>query len=345
MAGDTAPARDNAASANMAAWLRRGQSIVAKALDGSPMAWEECRGGRDLRAHPEFRPNAIDDPVTTFALVAFCLSVSLALIVGLTGGYRSPLIGLQFLAMGIPALAVAIVRPWYGPSLADWRRLPWQYVPLALLLLPVVMHLAMLPVIVAFEGHLPWQDWLVPQADGLIHSSAERAWGVMTTGGLLRRVAVNAVVGVTIVSALAVFEEVGWRAWLLPRLSQRMSAARAVVLTSVIWAAWHVPLQLSGVQHIDGVSPAMLAVTMPVGIFATGLVIGWLWLRTESIWIVSIAHGALNNWGQYVLKYMRFVAAPDSVVAAAGFLAVLTVGTVLLWRHAVESKREGMAGV
>lgn len=212
------------------------------------------------------------------------------------------------------------------------------------MLLPVVMHLAMLPVIVMFEGRLPWQDWLLPQADGLIHSSEERACGVMTAGGLLRRVALNAVVGVAIVSALAVFEEVAWRRWVLPRLLQRMSASRAVVLTSVIWAAWYIPLQLSGVQHIEGVSPAMLAVTMPMGIFATGLVIGWLWLRTESIWIVSIAPGALNNCGQYALKYMRFVAAPDSVVAAAGFLAVLTVGTELLWRHSVQSKREVMAG-
>lgn len=295
--------------------------------------------------NPESRTNEIDNAVTTFVLVAFCLSGILSLIVGLTGGYRSPLIGLQFLAMGIPALAAVIVRPWFGASRADWRRLPWQYVPLALMILPVVMHIAMLPVIVWYEGSLPWQEWLTPQADGLIHSSEERAWGVMTAGGLLRRVAMNAVVGVTIVSALAVFEEVGWRAWLLPRLLQRMSAARAVVLTSVIWAVWHVPLQLSGVQHIDGVSPVMLAVTMPMGIFATGLVIGWLWLRTESIWIVSIAHGALNNWGQYALKYMRFVAAPDSVVAAAGFIAVLTVGTLLLSRYSDQSKRQAIAGV
>jgi membrane protease YdiL (CAAX protease family) len=282
---------------------------------------------------PETRTFRFDKGVALFVLVALCLSGLLALTVGLTGGTRSPLIGLRLLAMVIPALSVLIVRPWFGPSRADWTRLPWQYVPLALLILPVVMHLAMLPVIVGHEGRIPWQDWLTPQADGLIHAPADRAWGVMTTGGLLRRVAINAVVGVTIVSGLAVFEEVGWRAWLLPRLLGHMGASRAVVVTSVVWAVWHVPLQLSGVQHVDGVSPIMLAATMPFGIFATGLVIGWLWLRTESIWIVAIAHGALNNWGQYALKYMQFVEAPDSVVAAAGSIAVLMVGTILLFRY------------
>jgi hypothetical protein len=51
----------------------------------------------------------------------------------------------------------------------------------------------------------------------------------------------------------------------------RMDARRAVVVTAVIWAFWHVPLELSGIQHIDGVAPVGLALGMPLGIFATGL--------------------------------------------------------------------------
>jgi hypothetical protein len=43
-----------------------------------------------------------------------------------------------------------------------------------------------------------------------------------------------------------------------------------------------------------------------------------------------LAHGALNAWGQYVFKYMQFVRAPDSIVGAAGILAVLLLGTLLL---------------
>ena len=191
---------------------------------------------------------------------------------------------------------------------------------------------AMLPVTAAYESRLPWEAWLTPQPDGLYHAPAPLGWGAMTFGGLISRVALNAVVGVTVVSILAFFEEVGWRAWLLPRLVERMSARRAVIITPLIWAVWHTPLELSGIQHIDGVSPVSLALTAPLGIFATGLVIGWLWLKTESIWIVSLAHGALNNWGQYAFKYMQFVRAPDSVVGAAGGLAVLVLGSLLLTR-------------
>jgi membrane protease YdiL (CAAX protease family) len=105
--------------------------------------------------------------------------------------------------------------------------------------------------------------------------------------------------GVAIISLLAFFEEIGWRAWLLPRLIGRIGARRAVIATSVVWAFWHTLFHLLGITHIGGVSTLRLALSMQVGIFATGLIPGWLWLRTESIWLVAIAHGALNNRGQY----------------------------------------------
>ncbi len=113
-----------------------------------------------------------------------------------------------------------------------------------------------------------------------------------------------------------------------------MGARRAVVVTAIIWGLWHVPFQLSGIQHIDGVSPMTLALTLPLGIMAAGLILGWLWLRTESIWLVAVAHGALNNWGQYAFKYMKDTdtAGTDLAVLGAGFLALFVVGSFLLWR-------------
>ena len=87
---------------------------------------------------------------------------------------------------------------------------------------------------------------------------------------------VNAVVGLAANSFLAFFEEIGWRAWLLPRLRDRIGPRRAVVATAIIWGFWHVPFQLSGIQHIDGVSLMSLAITLPFGIMTAGLIIGWL---------------------------------------------------------------------
>ena len=57
-------------------------------------------------------------------------------------------------------------------------------------------------------------------------------------------------------------------------------------------------------------------------------------MRTESIWLVAVAHGSLNNWGQYAFKYMKDSGTPDRdlAVLGVGFVALFVVGAVLVRR-------------
>jgi membrane protease YdiL (CAAX protease family) len=71
---------------------------------------------------------------------------------------------------------------------------------------------------------------------------------------------------------------------------------------------------------------------MPIGHIGAGMVLGWLWLRTESIWMVSLAHGALNNWGQYAFKYMQGFGEWDVYLLSAGNLALFALGSLLVAR-------------
>lgn len=248
-------------------------------------------------------------PIAVYIAAAYAGSFALSLLIGLTGGYHSRLIGLEYVSMVIPALSALIAGRTTGDSrrFMNWECLPLQYLPAALLLMPLVMHAVMLPVALAM-GRLHWQPW-----PGL------------------SRIAANAITGVLIVSTVALFEEIGWRGFLLPRLAERIGPRRAVVVSSAIWALWHVPYAFAGIQHIDAISPAATALVVPLGIFGSGLVIGWFWLRTESIWIVAIAHGALNNWGQYAFKYVVVEAAPsDILLLAAGSAALTALGAILL---------------
>lgn len=275
--------------------------------------------------------------ILVFVAIAYALSIGLSLVVGLTGGHESALIGLAYLSMFLPAVSVLIVRSAMNEApRVRWDHFPLRYLPVALFLIPVVQHAVMLPFMATAPGGVQWQDWLTPQADGLYHTPASRGWGAVTIQGLVGHIVLNALVGLVANSFMAFFEEIGWRAWLLPRLWDRIGPRRAVVVTSIIWGFWHVPFQLSGIQHIEGVSPIRLAITLPFGIMIVGLIIGWLWLRTESIWLVTLAHGALNNWGQYAFKYMKDSVTPDAVssdLAAlrAGSVALLVVGVSLLW--------------
>jgi membrane protease YdiL (CAAX protease family) len=273
--------------------------------------------------------------IAAFIVSTFVLSIALSLVIGLTGGHKSPLIILAYLSMLFPALSVLILNlAMKEPPHIHWDRFPVKYLPVALFLIPCVLHVVMLPLMATIGGGLRWQDWLTPQPNGLYQTPSSIGWGTVTIYGLIGHIGFNAVIGLAIVSFLAFFEEIGWRAWLLPRLMERMGARYAVVVTGIIWALWHVPFELSGILRIDGVSPTKLALTVPFGTLATGLILGWLWLRTESIWLVSIAHGALNNWGQYAFKYMKESVAPntDLAILSAGSLALFLVGCFLLRR-------------
>ncbi len=260
--------------------------------------------------------------IICFVAVSYTLSIGLSLLVGLTGGSDSQLIGFGYAAMFFPAMALVIVRSATGARLRiDWERLPLKYVPVALFLMPLVMHAAMLPAAIALEGGLGELHWQLPPG-----------WGDVTPIELAGHLVINAIVGVIIVSVLAFFEEIGWRAWLQPQLVERGLGVRGAILTTAaISTLWHVPYALSGIHHLAGASASRAAVAIAIGIFGAALILGWLWARTGSIWIVSLAHGALNNWGQYAFKYLKdFVTADPALVVCAGSLALLATGALLV---------------
>ncbi len=79
----------------------------------------------------------------------------------------------------------------------------------------------------------------------------------------------------------------------------------------------------------------MLALLLlnPLGHIGAGNVIGWLWIRTRSIWLVTLAHGALNNWGQYAFKYMADGPGENNIwLLVALNLTLFTVGIAFLLR-------------
>jgi uncharacterized protein len=286
--------------------------------------------------------------VWLFVGIAYGLSTVLSLIIGFTGGPQSRLLGIGYLSMAIPTIAVIITSTATRQHAQDlgWTRFPLRYLPVALLLMPAVLHAVMLPA-AAVVGGFSWQDWLTPDIHGLYHAPDSRGWGVLTAHALVSRVVVNALVGLAAVSILACLEEVGWRAWLLPRLEPRFGPRRAVVVIGLLWAGWHVPFIVGGIMRLEGLSVWLTAVIMPPGIMGAGLVLGWLWLQTRSIWMVSLAHGALNNWGQYAFKFMTGPGRwTEGLVLGAGNLAVLVVGVLLLVsvRPAVLARSSGRSG-
>nr|WP_246457981.1 CPBP family intramembrane glutamic endopeptidase [Saccharopolyspora gloriosae] len=106
----------------------------------------------------------------------------------------------------------------------------------------------------------------------------------------------------------ALGEELGWRGWLLPKLMP-LGPLAAVLISGVIWGAWHAPLILLGYNYPD--APGLLGVAAMVGMCVlVGAVFGWLRLRSGSVWPAALAHGAFNAAGG---TYLLFAQAGENV--------------------------------
>ncbi|MBI2833977.1 MAG: CPBP family intramembrane metalloprotease [Acidobacteria bacterium] len=87
-------------------------------------------------------------------------------------------------------------------------------------------------------------------------------------------------------------EEIGWRGYALPRLSDRFGLAPASVILGIIWASWHLPLFFVPESDTFGQSfPLYL-----LQVTALSVAAAWLYWRTKgSLLLVMLLHAAINN--------------------------------------------------
>ncbi|MBM3137913.1 MAG: CPBP family intramembrane metalloprotease [Chloroflexi bacterium] len=119
-------------------------------------------------------------------------------------------------------------------------------------------------------------------------------------------------------------EEFGWRAYLLPKL-RSLGDRKALILSGLIWGVWHWPVIAMG--HNYGLDypgfPWLGLLAMVWFCVSGGVFIGWLALKSESVWPAVIAHGALNG---IAAISMFFVKPPVSMLLGptpAGIIGML----------------------
>ena len=90
------------------------------------------------------------------------------------------------------------------------------------------------------------------------------------------------------------FEEVIWRGYLQPRFVQRFGLIRGIFLLGLAWSAFHF---LGDFQKTTGDYEFLLKLTSRLSLcIAMSYVLGWLTLRSGSIWPAALAHGLHNVW-------------------------------------------------
>ncbi|MFF5204807.1 CPBP family intramembrane glutamic endopeptidase [Streptosporangium sp. NPDC000396] len=143
-------------------------------------------------------------------------------------------------------------------------------------------------------------------------------------------------IGPLINSIGAFGEEWGWRGWLLPRLMP-LGTWRALLISGVIWGAWHAPLTLRGYNYPElGAWAAPMFVVFCV---AFGSLLGWLRLYSGSVWPAVVGHGALNASVGLTLLAGDAAAPPHLSVAGitslVGSALIAVISAVLFKRRPV----------
>ena len=208
-----------------------------------------------------------------------------------------------------------------------------------------------------------------------LHRLGLRMWWIAIFGTLLITVVASAVVWLTplasvvapafggvspiiswlvfqvIILVLSLFEEIGIRGYLLPKLLP-MGRKRALLVSGLVWATWHMPL-------------IFLTSFLPVGnkligvplfyttVIAASFYYGYLRIYSGSIWPVTIAHTVHNvAWGPMslltvtaypVLVNTYLVGDFGILIAVGAAVAALLVGR-LVHPSADEAQPSGHPG-
>lgn len=133
-------------------------------------------------------------------------------------------------------------------------------------------------------------------------------------------------VGALFNSLFAFGEELGWRGWLVPAL-RPLGTWPTLLLSGAIWGFWHSPVILLGYNFgrvdISGV------LFMIGGCIAWGILLGWVRLRSASVWPAVIAHGSLNAAGGLIVIFAA--SQPDLALAGPlGIAAWIVIAVVVV---------------
>jgi membrane protease YdiL (CAAX protease family) len=153
----------------------------------------------------------------------------------------------------------------------------------------------------------------------LVHRAVMGAWPAF--GGESWYLMAGAILVSTWVQA---GEEIGWRGYALPRLSERVGLAPASVILGVVWASWHLPLFVM----LDSDKLGQSFPIYVVQVTALSVAVAWLYWRTGgSLLLAMIFHAAVNNTKDIVPSAVAGAADPSAFSVSP--VAWLTVG--LLW--------------
>lgn len=124
------------------------------------------------------------------------------------------------------------------------------------------------------------------------------------------------------IAIVGIFEELGWRGFLLPRLQRGQTALVAALLVGLVWLPWHLPELVSD----RGERPLAQFV---IYILASSVIFAWLYNSTRAaLPIVILFHAAFNSSTKFFISELGGSYYVVAWWTLAGLVALLAVAVV-----------------
>ncbi|MFJ5104176.1 lysostaphin resistance A-like protein [Streptomyces sp. NPDC088554] len=217
--------------------------------------------------------------VTAFLIISFAGTWLWLLCARAVLGLSSTNLLLQLPAFCMPGIAAVVVRRWItkegfaDAGLKLRLKAAWRYYAIALLGPPFIAALTL-----AFAAVVGLWD---PDLSG--------PGGIPGTKDLVSVLGLMAVA--LILTPLYAGEEFGWTSYLRPRIFGGRTVP-SLVATGLIWAVWHFPLAFIGYIEFPNVAVGLVVWTLFFQL--QEIMLMWLYQRSGSVWVASVAHSGNN---------------------------------------------------
>ena len=128
-------------------------------------------------------------------------------------------------------------------------------------------------------------------------------------------------------------EELGWRAYLLPKLRELMSDRGALVVTGIIWGLWHAPIIALGHNYGTAYAgfPWLGILAMIWFCIGLGVIEGYMTLKLNSVIPAAMIHSTVNAGAGLAVLLAKSGYNPLLGPTIAGIIGGLPFMAVAVW--------------
>jgi membrane protease YdiL (CAAX protease family) len=131
-------------------------------------------------------------------------------------------------------------------------------------------------------------------------STLATRFGGAPAAALRKYLGIQLTAGLLLACLSGLGEEIGWRGFLVPELSRRLSFARTSLVSGAVWSLWHYPLLLFADYNGGGTPRAWSLACFTVMVLGISFVFAASRLASGSVWPAALLHGSHNLFVQGV---------------------------------------------